>query len=237
MCAYNSRERRSLPAATTTLLSSILRGEWGFKGYVVSDCGAVTNVSQGHSYAKSVAEGFAVALKAGTDLDCVAPSHPVVADRDALLQAVHDGLILEADLDRALHRLFAARFQLGMFDPPAIVPYSKIRPAENDTLAYRQLALKAARESIVLLKNQDGFLPLKKKYGTIAVIGPNADSLDALVGNYNGTPSHPVTVLAGIRERFRSRRWFTLKALAWSGQRTRPFHDHALHGPVSCEPG
>ncbi len=201
MCAYNSVNGQ--PAcANEALLSEHLRGDWGFKGYVVSDCGAVTDVSQGHHYAKSVAEGFAVAIKAGTDLDCVAPSHPVGVDRDALLQAVHDGLLPEADLDRALHRLLVARFQLGMFDPPALVPYSRILPVENDTLAHRQLALKAARESIVLLKNQDGFLPLKKKYGTIAVIGPNADSLDALVGNYNGTPSHPVTVLAGIRKRF-----------------------------------
>jgi len=201
MCAYNSVNGQ--PAcANDALLTEHLRGDWGFKGYVVSDCGAVTDVSQGHHYAKSVPEGFAVALKAGTDLDCVAPSHPVLADRDALQQAVHDGFLSEADLDRALHRLFAARFQLGMFGPPAMVPYSRIRPAENDILPHRQLALKAARESIVLLKNQNRFLPLKKKYGTIAVIGPNADSLDALVGNYNGTPSHPVTVLAGIRKRF-----------------------------------
>jgi len=201
MCAYNAVN--GPPAcANDALLSEHLRGDWGFRGYVVSDCGAVTDVSQGHHYANSAAEGFAAALKAGTDLDCVAPSHPASVDRDALLQAVHDGLLTEADLDRALQRLFLARFQLGLLDPADMVPYSKIRPAENDTLAHRQLALQAARESIVLLKNQSGFLPLKKQYGTIAVIGPNADSLDALVGNYNGTPSHPVTVLAGIRKRF-----------------------------------
>jgi beta-glucosidase len=201
MCAYNSLNGQ--PAcANDTLLTEHLRGDWKFQGYVVSDCGALTDVSQGHHYAKSVPEGFAAALKAGTDLDCVSPGHPVSVDRDALLQAVHDGLVPEADLDRALHRLFVARVQLGMFDPPSMVPYSRITPAENDTLAHRQLALQAARESIVLLKNRDQFLPLKKKYGTIAVIGPNADSLDALVGNYNGTPTHPVTVQAGIRQRF-----------------------------------
>ena len=201
MCAYNSLNGQ--PAcANDTLLTEHLRGDWKFQGYVVSDCGALTDISQGHHYAKSVPEGFAAALKAGTDLDCVSPSHPPTIDRDALLQAVHDGLISEADLDRALHRLFMARFQLGMFDLPSMVPYSQINLAQNDTLAHRQLALKAARESIVLLKNRDRFLPLKKKYGIIAVLGPNADSLDALVGNYNGTPSHPVTVLAGIRKRF-----------------------------------
>ncbi|MFZ1141255.1 MAG: glycoside hydrolase family 3 C-terminal domain-containing protein [Candidatus Sulfotelmatobacter sp.] len=201
MCAYNSLNGQ--PACVNhMLLTEHLRGDWGFKGYVVSDCGAVTDVSQGHHYAKSVAEGFAAALKGGTDLDCVSPGHSVAVDRDALLQAVHQGSLSESDVDRALHRLFRARFQLGMFDPPEIVRYSKIRSAENDSLAHRQLALKAARESIVLLKNRDGFLPLRKKYRTIAVIGPNADSLDALVGNYNGTPSHPVTVLAGIRKRF-----------------------------------
>ncbi len=201
MCAYNSLNGQ--PAcANDALLSEHLRGDWGFKGYVVSDCGALTNVSQGHHYAKSVAEGLAAAIKAGTDLDCVSPRHPAGDDREALLQTVQSGILPEADLDRAVRRLFIARFRLGMFDPRGMVPYSKIRPSENDTLAHRQLALKAAQESIVLLKNQGGFLPLKKKYNNIAVIGPNADSLDALVGNYNGTPSHPVTVLAGIRNRF-----------------------------------
>jgi beta-glucosidase len=221
MCAYNSLNGQ--PAcASDALLTEHLRGDWKFQGYVVSDCGAVTDVSQGHHYAKTVAEGFASALKAGTDLDCVSPSHPVSVDRDALLQAVHDGLIAEADLDRALHRLFVARFQLGVFDPPSMVPYSKIQPAENDTLAHRQLALKTARESIVLLKNQDQFLPLKTKYGTIAVIGPNADSLDALVGNYNGTPSHPVTVLGGIRNRFPQSKVVYVEGTGLIGPASRP---------------
>ena len=111
-------------------------------------------------------------------------------------------MLTPADIDRALRRLFTARMRLGMFDPPSLVPYSKISPEENDTEAHRQLALKTARESLVLLKNQNNFLPLTKKYSTIAVIGPDADNLDALVGNYNGTPSRPVTILEGIRRRF-----------------------------------
>jgi beta-glucosidase len=111
-------------------------------------------------------------------------------------------LLTQADLDRALRRLFTARFRLGMFDPPSLVPYSKIAFEENDSDAHRQLALQTARESLVLLKNQNHLLPLTKPYSTIAVIGPDADNLDALVGNYNGTPSRPVTILDGIRRRF-----------------------------------
>jgi len=229
MCAYNSVDAQ--PAcANDMLLSQYLRGDWGFKGYVVSDCGAMTDISQGHHYAKSAPEGFTAALKAGTDLDCGSPAQ---ADRDTILQAVHDGSLTEADLDRALHRLFVARFELGMFDPPAMNPYSKIRPAENDTVAHRQVALKAARESIVLLKNQDGFLPLKKKYGTVAVIGPNADSLDALVGNYNGTPSRPVTVLAGIRKRFPQSKIVYVEGTGLIGSASQPVPTSALYAGSS----
>jgi len=168
----------------------------------VSDCGAVTDVFSGHHYAKTMEEGVADALKAGTDLICGSPQERVRVERDAALKAAQQGLLSQADLDRAMKRLFAARFRLGMFDPPAMVPYSKITAAENDTEAHRQLALRTAHEAIVLLKNKDGLLPLKRAYPTIAVIGPNADSLDALEGNYNGTPSHPVTILAGIKKRF-----------------------------------
>ena len=225
MCAYNSVDGQ--PAcANDTLLSQYLRGDWGFKGYVVSDCGAMTDISQGHRYAKSAAAGFAAAIKAGTDLDCGSPAQ---ADRDTILAAVHDGSLTEGDLDRALHRLFVARFKLGMFDPPSMDPYSKIRPVENNTLAHRQVALNAARESIVLLKNKDGFLPLKKKYATIAVIGPNADSLDALVGNYNGTPSHPVTVLAGIRKRFPQSRIVYVEGTGLIGPASQPVPTTALY--------
>jgi beta-glucosidase len=122
-------------------------------------------------------------------------------EKDALENAVIKGLMPEAVLDQALMRLFSARFRLGMFDPPSMVPWSKISADQNDTEEHRRLSLKAARESIVLLKN-NGLLPLKREYKTIAVVGPNADDLDALVGNYNGTPSKPVTLLTGIKKRF-----------------------------------
>lgn len=201
MCAYNSLNGQ--PAcANSVLLQEHLRRDWGFQGYVVSDCGAVTDIFDGHHFAKSLEEGVAVALQSGTDLICGNPRTRVQREREALLKAVQQKLLPEADLDRALRRLFTARFRLGMFDPPSMVPYSQIHPTEIDSEAHRKLALRTARESIVLLKNKDNFLPLKHPPATIAVIGPNADSLDALVGNYNGTPSNPVTVLEGIRHRF-----------------------------------
>lgn len=202
MCAYNSLYGQ--PAcANSTLLAEHLRHDWNFHGYVVSDCGAVEDVFKNHHFTPTIEEGVTTSIKAGTDLICGEPPQDrVKIERSAVMNAVKHGLLPEADLDRALERTFTARFRLGMFDPPVLVSWSKIGPAENDTPAHRLLALKAARESLVLLKNEDHFLPLKKTYHEIAVIGPDADSLDALVGNYNGTPSKPVTVLAGLRKRF-----------------------------------
>jgi len=202
MCAYNSLNGQ--PAcANDDLLKTHLRRDWGFKGYVVSDCGAVTDVFAGHQYAKTLEEATAVSFRAGTDLICgVPPQERVKSEKDALEKAVQQGILPESVLDEALRRLFSARFRLGLFDPPGMVTWSKITAAENDTEEHRQIALKAARESLVLLKNQNNFLPLKKTYKNIAVLGPNADSVDALVGNYNGTPSKPVTLLAGIKKRF-----------------------------------
>ena len=228
MCAYNSLNGQ--PAcANTALLEEHLRKDWGFGGYVVSDCGAITDISQGHHFSKTMAEGTAAAFKAGTDLICGYPVQlRVKPERDGVLQAVQQGLLPEADVDQALRRLFTARFRLGMFDPPEMVPYSKITPVENDTEAHREVALKAERESIVLLKNKNHFLPLKKAYPTIAVIGPNADSLDALEGNYNGTPSKPVTVVAGIRQRFKKSKVTYLEATGLIGPSTTAIHSTAL---------
>ena len=228
MCAYNSLNGQ--PAcANTALLEEHLRKDWGFGGYVVSDCGAITDISQGHHFSKTMAEGTAAAFKAGTDLICGYPVQlRVKPERDGVLQAVQQGLLPEADVDQALRRLFTARFRLGMFDPPEMVPYSKITPAENDTEAHRQVALKVERESIVLLKNKGHFLPLKKAYPTIAVIGPNADSLDALEGNYNGTPSMPLTVLAGIRQHFKKSKVTYLEATGLIGPSTTAIPTTAL---------
>ena len=193
MCAYNSLD--GLPAcANPALLTGILRGEWKFKGYVVSDCGAITDIYETHKAAPDAVHGTPRAVKAGTDLTC---------GREfwALLPAVQQGLINESEIDSALKRLLLARFKLGEFDPPAMVPFTKIPYSVNDSAEHKALALETARKSIVLLKNDDGLLPLSKTGKTIAVIGPNADDMNVMLGNYNGDPSAPVTPLQGIRRK------------------------------------
>ncbi len=194
MCAYNSVD--GAPAcANKFLLQDTLREAWKFQGYVTSDCGAVGDISEGHKFAPDNEHGSALAVQAGTDTTCG-------DEYVALVQAVHDGLIKESEINTALKRLFMARFRMGMFDPPDTVAFNQIPYSEDDSLQHRQLALRAARESIVLLKNQDGILPLKSNFQTIAVVGPNAESLAALEGNYNGQPSHPVYPVDGIRKQF-----------------------------------
>src|SRR5437899_3010995 len=195
MCAYNSL--RGEPACTSSLLYQTLREKWHFDGYTVSDCGAVSDIYQGHGYVLTVEPAAAIAVKAGTDLTCG-------TEYRALALAVQDRLLSVEDIDRAVKRLFTARFRLGMFDPTERIPWSKLTLADNDTTAHRDVALLAARESLVLLKNDRNTLPLGPKVKTIAVIGPTADSRDILLGNYNGTPSRSVTILDGIRQRFRN---------------------------------
>jgi len=201
MCSYNSV--RGQPACgNDELLGKILRGQWGFQGYVVSDCGAVMDISAGHRARKTPAEGASMALLAGTDLECGAGSWEP-GDPDSFLQldaAVKQGLVKEEDLDRALRRLFRAQMKLGVYDPPGKLPWAGYTYAGVvNSPKHQQLALEAARKSIVLLKNEKDTLPLRRGGGTIAVIGPNADDDFVLVGNYNGTPVAPVTLLAGIR--------------------------------------
>jgi beta-glucosidase len=192
MCAYNRVD--SFPACSSDLLlKEILRGRWAFRGYVVSDCDAVGDIYRTHKVAQSAAEASAMAVKSGTDLDCG-------RTYDSLTAAVRQGLVSEALIDTAVTRLFTARFRLGMFDPPTQVRWAQIPFSDNDSPAHRALALDVAHESLVLLKNAGGLLPLKKDLGTIAVIGPNADQAFVLLGNYNGTPADPVTPLRGIRE-------------------------------------
>ena len=192
MCVYNRVD--SLPGcASDLLLKTELRDRWGFRGYVVSDCDAVGDIYRTHKVAASAAEASAMALKAGTDLDCG-------RTYDSLVPAVRQGLVSEALVDTAVIRLFTARFRLGMFDPPSEVRWAQIPFSDNDSPAHRALALDVAHESMVLLKNAGGLLPLRKDLRTIAVIGPNADQAFVLLGNYNGTPADPVTPLRGIRE-------------------------------------
>ena len=205
MCAYNAVDGQ--PAcANSMLLEQHLRRDWGFKGYVVSDCGAAADIylppGQGHHYAPNPEKAVAEAFQAGMDVICGDYRNNMNTEKDPIVKAVRDGLLPESVVDRALERLFTARIELGMFDPPGSNPYAKIPATDNDTAAHREAALRMAEESLVLLKDDGRLLPLAHAPGHIAVIGPNADSLDALVGNYNGTPSNPITVLAGIRQRF-----------------------------------
>lgn len=178
--------------ANAFLLTHTLRDGWGFQGYVVSDCGAIRNIYAEHKYVPTPEAAAAAAVKAGCDICCG-------SDFNALVRAVQHGLITEDQIDTALTHALTIRFRLGLFDPPDRDPYAKIGLDQNDTPQHQALALKVAEESIVLLKN-DGVLPLdRKRVRRIAVIGPNADSVRVLVGNYNGTPARPVTLLAGIK--------------------------------------
>ncbi len=192
MCAYNALG--GTPAcASPLLLQERLRQDWRFAGYVVSDCDAVDDMTQFHRYKPDNAGSSAAAVAAGTDLDCgVAYA--------ALGEAVRKGQIKEAELDQAATRLFAARYRMGMFDPDG-GPYAKLGAEDIGSQAHRQLALQAARESIVLLKNERDALPLKEG-ARVAVIGPDADALNILEANYPGTAVHPVTPLAGMEQRF-----------------------------------
>ncbi len=197
MCAYNSIDGE--PAcANTMLLQETLRHAWNFQGYIVSDCWAITDIAEGHAYTANIEQASVVAVRAGTDLSC----GPEFA---TLEQAVKDRMISEAEIDTSVKRLMTARFRLGLFDPPADVRWASIPPSEDDTPAHAAVALQAAREAMVLLKNDKNALPMATTVHTIAVVGPNAASLAALEGNYNGQPSHPVTPYAGMRDYFAKR--------------------------------
>lgn len=192
MGAYN--QFRDYPCCANPELQSILRGEWGFNGYVVSDCWAISDFYKYQGFSKDAAEAAATAVKSGTDLNC-GNSYP------HLKEAYERGIIEEEDLDVAVKRLFRARFKLGMFDDEDEVPYAQIPYSENMSEAHAKLALEAAQKSIVLLKNEDNTLPLSNDIKKLAVIGPNANNWEALLGNYNGIPKNPVTVLEGLKKK------------------------------------
>jgi len=202
MPAYN-RMNSEPCGASKVLLEDILRGELGFNGYIVSDCGALTDMFQHHKVYETPEEASAMAINAGMDLFCIGMI--TVRKKKVVWKwirgAVEQGLLTEGTINQSLKRLFTARFRLGMFDPPEMVPYAQIPFEKNDCEEHRALALRAARESIVLLKNENNILPLKKNVKSIAVIGPNADDLDVLLGNYNGDPSRYTTFLQGIKDK------------------------------------
>ncbi len=201
MCAYNAINGQ--PAcANQYLLQDQLRGKWGFQGYVVSDCDAVRDIAANHRYRPTQAQGAAISVIRGMDNECVTFTSRFGEPVDkAYLDAVQQGYLPEDTLDQALIRLFTARIRLGMFDPPDMVPYTKIDEKELDSAAHRAQALKLANESMVLLKN-DGLLPLKPGIRNIAVVGPLADQTRPLIGNYAGQPTHIVSILEGLHAEF-----------------------------------
>jgi beta-glucosidase len=194
MCVYNA-VNGAPGCASTDLLQTRLRDEWRFNGYVVSDCGAVADILRGHHFTPTLGGAAVAAVKAGTDLTCG-------TEYKTLVDEVKAGAIPEAVITRAVERLFVARFRLGMFDPPDRVPFSKIPISVNDSAEHRQLAREAAREAIVLLKNEGGLLPLSAAVRRIAAVGPSANDPVAMVGNYNGISSKQVTPLEGIERQF-----------------------------------
>ncbi|WNL48206.1 glycoside hydrolase family 3 C-terminal domain-containing protein [Dyella sp. BiH032] len=228
MCAYNALD--GTPAcASPLLLQERLRRDWQFTGYVVSDCDAVDDMTQFHRYKPDNGGSSAASVAAGTDLDCgVAYA--------ALGDAVRKGQIGEAAIDQAARRLFAARYRMGMFDADN-GPYAKLGAGDISSRAHRTLALQAARESIVLLKNERSTLPLQEGK-RIAVIGPNADALNVLEANYHGTAVHPVTPLAGIAGQFGEARVTYAQGSTLAEGVTVPIPSTALRtGTGRAEPG
>ena len=190
MSAYNALN--GIPCSSNDmLLQKILRDEWGFDGHVVSDCGAIYNIHSNHLYVETPQEGVAISIKSGTDMNC-GPQY-----QKYLLETIESGLLEEDELDISLGRILKSRFRLGMFDPEDMVPYRKISKDVINSRKHRMLTKKIALESMVLLKNEDNFLPLSKYIGSIAIIGPNANT--AQFGNYSGIPSYEVTPLEGIK--------------------------------------
>ncbi|MGD8402610.1 MAG: glycoside hydrolase family 3 C-terminal domain-containing protein [Anaerolineales bacterium] len=196
MGAYN-RVFGEPACASELLLDEILRGEWGFEGHVVSDCGALADFHMFHNITQDAAESAALALKYGCDLGCeqgcdVFPEIP---------EAIQRGLISEADVDRSLERTLGTRFKLGMFDPLEDVPYASISTEVVACREHRNLAYRAATESVVLLKNKDNILPIKPSTRKIFVTGPTAASMEVLLGNYYGFNERMITLLEGLAGR------------------------------------
>lgn len=237
MCAYNAVD--GVPAcANPHYLKDILRDQWKFDGHVVSDCAAIADihVAKSHAYVKTAEEAAAVALKAGTDLFCSSGAKDT-ADPATTVRAVKQGLVSEAELDAAVRRLMVARVRLGLLDAPGSGPYANITATDYDTPQHKALSTQAARESMVLLKNS-GLLPFKSAPRSILVVGPNANSVDPLVGNYNGTPSQPITVYAGIKQRFANSQVTYVEGTGWVAPPLEDIPDAVLCQDAACsQPG
>jgi beta-glucosidase len=190
MGAYN-RTNDEPCCASEFLLVKTLRGDWAFQGHVVSDCEALSDIHLHHKVTNDVVESAALALKAGCDLSCI-------GTYDHLGEALDRGLITEADIDRSLRHTVTTRFKLGMFDPPDEVPYTAIPINVIGSPEHRQLAYEAAVKSVVLLKNKNEILPISGQARQILLVGPNATSVDVLLGNYHGLNDSMITLMEGI---------------------------------------
>ncbi|MGN6340978.1 MAG: glycoside hydrolase family 3 C-terminal domain-containing protein [Ginsengibacter sp.] len=200
MCAYNAYQGQPC-CGSDKLMVDILRNKWNFKGYVTSDCGAIDDFYKTHKLFPNAESSATDAVLHGTDVECGNLTYK------SLIKAVQDGKLTEKDIDVSLKRLFNIRFRLGMFDPISMVKYAQIPVTNLESQPHKDLALKMARESIVLLRNaplsgqKNNLLPLNKHLKNIAVLGPNADNANTQLGNYNGHPSEVTTVLAGIKSK------------------------------------
>ena len=194
MCAYNAYKGQPC-CGSDELMIDILRNRWKFTGYVTSDCWAIDDFFKNHKTHPDAASASADAVLHGTDIDCGTDAYK------SLVQAVKQGKITEKQIDVSIKRLFMIRYRLGLFDPPSMVKYAQTPASVLEAQEHKAHSLKMARQSIVLLKNANNTLPLKKTIRKIAVVGPNADNAIAVLGNYNGTPSNIVTALQGIRNK------------------------------------
>ena len=193
MCAYNRLDGEPC-CGSNALQVELLRERWGFKGYIVSDCGAIDDFYKYHKTSPDAESASAKAVRAGTDLECG-------NSYEAIKEAIAEGRLMEEDLNVSLRRLFLARMKLGLFAPSGTDPYANIPYSVVDSEAHRQDALTMARKSIVLLKNEKNTLPLSKQIRKIALVGPSVNDSVSLLGNYNGTPGKLTTLLEGIRNK------------------------------------
>ncbi len=194
MCAYQRLDDEPC-CGNTRLLQRILRDEWGYEYMVVSDCGAITDFFTSHKVSSTPVHAASKGVLAGTDVECVWENYPY----KKLPEAVDRQLITEAEIDKSLMRVLTGRFDLGEMDDDAIVPWAQISPSILNNVEHRQLALDMARETMTLLQNKGGILPLSRSLENIAVIGPNANDEKMLWGNYNGTPVRTISILEGVK--------------------------------------
>ncbi|OBX27006.1 beta-glucosidase [Gelidibacter algens] len=197
MCAYNALDGQPC-CANDKLMNTILREKWNFTGYVTSDCGGINHFWKTHKTHPNKESAAAAAVLHGTDCEC--SSDPAY---NALSKALADGLLTENDINTSVKRLFTIRFRLGMFDPPSMVPFSDIDVSVLEHKKHKEHALKMARESMVLLKNENKTLPISKSIKKIAIVGPNAADESVLLSNYYGSPSEVTSVVEGIRAKFK----------------------------------